>query len=136
LSALGTAFQDAQANTFVASVKAAHRWLGVIHASYGIGCVAGPLVAAAIASSDPKNWMRFYFFPMGLAILNFGLASWAFKQDITIKKGTTQEEVPDNKPRISKAWDDMKAAMGEKSVWLLSLFFFFHLGVAITAGGK
>lgn len=118
------------------SVKAAHRWLGLVHAIYGIGCVVGALVAAAIASSDPEYWMRFYFFPMGLAILNFALASWAFRKDLIPAKGQSQEDGVVETARLSKGWEEMKATLREKSVWLMSLFFFFHLGVGITAGGE
>ena len=34
LVAIGQAYNDTHANTFVAGVKGAHRWLAVIHASY------------------------------------------------------------------------------------------------------
>lgn len=33
------------------------------------------------------------------------------------------------------AWKETKIILSMKSVWLLSLFFFFFLGAAITAGG-
>ena len=58
--ALGQAFQDSQANTFVASIKKAHRWLGVIHGSYALGCCVGPIMGAAIASNFHDGWAKFY----------------------------------------------------------------------------
>ena len=60
LVALGQAFQDSQANTFVSSIKKAHRWLGLIHDCYALGCLVGPLVAAAIASNLNGQWATFY----------------------------------------------------------------------------
>ena len=58
--ALGQAFQDSQANTFVATIKNAHRWLGLIHGCYAIGLLVGPLVAASIALNLNGRWAVFY----------------------------------------------------------------------------
>lgn len=91
LAAVGAAFQDAQANAFVATVKSAHRWLGVIHASYGAGCVIGPLVAAAIASTRPEQWPLFYGFAIGIAGLNMVLVTLAFWEDATFVKKSVDE---------------------------------------------
>ena len=41
LVAVGAAYNDTQANTFVATVKGAHRWLAVIHASFMV-CARRP----------------------------------------------------------------------------------------------
>lgn len=58
--ALGQAFQDSQANTFVATIKNAHRWLGLIHGCYATGLLVGPLIGAAIASNLDGQWAIFY----------------------------------------------------------------------------
>lgn len=60
LVALGQAFQDSQANTFVATIKNAHRWLGLIHGCYAIGTLVGPLIAASIALNLNGRWAVFY----------------------------------------------------------------------------
>ena len=133
-TALGQAFQDSQANTFVSTVKSAHRWLGVIHASYGFGCLIGPLVATAIASSRPTHWRQFYYFLMGLGVLNLALVSWAFRKDVIIRRPTTDEgSVPT--PGIHEAVNDMKETVRQRTTWTLSMFYFFYLGGSITVGG-
>jgi fucose permease len=38
---IGQGYQDMHANSWVATVKAAHRWLGFIHAMYMLGCLVG-----------------------------------------------------------------------------------------------
>ncbi|GME27501.1 mfs drug transporter [Neofusicoccum parvum] len=74
IASLGQAYQDTHANTYVASVKAAHRWLGLVHAMYMAGCLVGPFVSNAIASADtPSGWNLFYTFPLGLGVANFVL---------------------------------------------------------------
>jgi fucose permease len=137
LAALGQAFQDSQANTFVSTVKTAHRWLGVVHASYGFGCLVGPLVATTIASAKPERWTRFYWLLLGLGVINLAFVTWAFRGDMAFV--TMLDKEADNlrqKGKAQKAWKETKATLREKVVWLLSLFFFFHLGVGITAGGE
>lgn len=104
LAALGQAYQDTYANTFVASVKSAHRWLGFIHAMYMAGCLVAPFVSTAVASSGTDSgsgsgaafgpgtgvadgfgsagpssrWSLFYIAPLGLGTLNLGLVLFAF----------------------------------------------------------
>ena len=58
--ALGQAAQDSQANTFVATIKKAHRWLGLIHGCYAIGTLVGPIIAATIALNLNGRWEVFY----------------------------------------------------------------------------
>lgn len=41
--AIGQAYNDTHANTFVAGVKGAHRWLAVIHASFMVSCAVHPV---------------------------------------------------------------------------------------------
>lgn len=133
-TALGQAFQDSQANTFVSSVKSAHRWLGVIHASYGFGCLIGPLVATAIASSRPGRWQHFYYFLMGLGVLNLALVSWAFRKEVVLRQPAANEGST-ARSGIDKAVNDMRATVKLRTTWTLSLFYFFYLGAAITVGG-
>ena len=153
LAALGQAFQDAQANTFVSGVAAAHRWLGVVHASYGFGCLVGPLVATAIAAARPQKWTAFYGLLLALGVANLGFVFWTFWGEMGLGLGTGmsrsggQEEGEEEgmrgdlsrqqggKGKGRQVWEETKATLKERSVWLLSLFFFFYLGVGITAGG-
>ncbi|KAJ3053516.1 hypothetical protein HK097_004110 [Rhizophlyctis rosea] len=69
---LGIAFQDSQTNVYVASLgDLAHRWLGLIHAMWGVGCLIGPFVATAIANADSTKWQRFYILMVVLSCINF-----------------------------------------------------------------
>jgi fucose permease len=149
--ALGQAFQDSQANTFVSTVKVAHRWLGAIHASYAVGCLVGPLIATSIAITNPQKWTLFYWAPFGMGILNLGLVACAFRKDMrfgTWSSGATEVEElemgertretgsDDPGTRQGKAMAEIVETVKEKNVWKLGLFFFFYLGAAITAGGE
>lgn len=134
-AAFGVAFQDSQANTFVSGVKSAHRWLGVVHACYGFGCLVGPLLATAIASARPASWQHFYYFLMSLGVANLVLVSWSFRKEVAIKGTQVGQGAFTARQGVDKALNELKATAKLKTTWTLSLFFFFHLGVGITAGG-
>ncbi|KAK4552985.1 hypothetical protein LTR86_009909 [Recurvomyces mirabilis] len=139
LVALGQASQEPQCNTFVSRLKNAHRWLGLLHGCYAIGGLTGPLVAAAIASHSPADWAYFYLVPMGFGVVNLGLSCYTFRDETTYyqKRGPRPSNAasPSSQRRSAAALVEFKATIKQKSVWLLSIFFFLYLGAAITAGG-
>ncbi|GFF22359.1 bypass of stop codon protein 6 [Aspergillus udagawae] len=131
-ASLGQAYQDTHANTFVASVKAAHRWLGFIHAMYMAGCLVGPFVSTAVASMGVQSrWNLFYAAPLGLGVINLVLVVVAFRDSLRMTPwhGESSSETRNG------GLQEMRRTVCTPSVWLLSLYFFFFLGAAITAGG-
>ena len=139
-AAAGQALQDTHGNTFVSGVAQAHRWLGFIHAMYMLGCLVGPLVASAV--SFATQWNLFYAFPLGLCLINVIITTYVFRNTVALKRssmGPTEEIAPaqvTQDSRNKRAVQEIRQTIKVPSVWLLSLFFFFFLGVAITAGGK
>ncbi|TGO70472.1 hypothetical protein BELL_0721g00040 [Botrytis elliptica] len=144
LAALGQAYQDAQANTYIAQVgDKAHRWLGVVHAAYSVGCLLGPLAVTGIATAKPVHWMESYGALAGVAGLNVCVVAWAFARDVVTKTRHDQDseeqgegsDQSDHARRGNAMWRDIGEVLREKSVWIISFFFFFHLGSVITIGG-
>lgn len=160
LQSLGTAYQDALGNTFVSGVRAAHRWLGFIHAMYALALLVGPLVATAVASKASRgtagglvggqeSWKRTYFVTVGLGFVNLVWVMVAFRDTLWVPRrgdgvsGSGDEggasravgEDQDKQTALS-ALRDMGTMLKVKDVWLISLFFFFALGAAQTAGGE
>ena len=133
LTYLGMGYQDAHSNTFTATVKGAHRWLGFIHAMYAFGNMTGPFVAAAIAESS--RWNFFYFYTIGVGCVNLGLVITAFGDKIIKQNTGVAPTVGTEMSRSNKAMREFKDTLKLPSVWLVSLFFFFFLGAGITAGG-
>lgn len=137
---LGQAFQDSHANSFVASVKAAHRWLGFIHAMYAAGCLIGPFAATAIASAQsPSRWNLFYTVPLGLGAINMMLVVIAFRDCFSIRWRLSSRQAShtaaETELESQGALKQIAATLQLRSVWILSIFFFFYLGASITAGG-
>lgn len=149
--ALGQAFQDTQANSFVATIKGAHRWLGLIHGCYAVGALIGPLIAATIASTFGGQWEAFYvsthdqihpgsltafqYVPTGIGVFNLAMTIYAFKNEIPSYLSLRHKEQRHAQRRSAAAMRELTATLKLKSVWLLSMFFFVHLGAGITAGG-
>ncbi|WYZ36137.1 hypothetical protein EsH8_XI_000020 [Colletotrichum jinshuiense] len=143
LACLGQAYQDAACNAYVASVKAAHRWLAFIHALYMAGCLVAPFVATPIASSNERSqWYLFYAFPVGIAALNLALTCFAFRDTIKLGRKRKSPAPISGTPFASDAEEEKESpsqlmikALSTKALWSISLFFFFFLGATITASG-
>jgi fucose permease len=138
LASVGQAYQDTHANTYVASRKgsaAVHRWLGFIHAMYMAGCLVGPFAGNGIASSardarGESRWYLFYLVPLGLGVVNLVLVGVAFRDETGLVERKREGETEKKSARLL-----IRDTLSERSVWLLSLFFFFYLGTVVTAGG-
>ncbi|KAJ5301676.1 hypothetical protein N7508_006539 [Penicillium antarcticum] len=135
LASLGQAYNDTHANTFVASLPGAHRYLGFIHAMYMAGCLVGPFVATGVASANADSkWSLFYVFPLGIGIANLVTVGVSFSDRmasaLSLISGARRE-----RNASGAALREIKDTLSISGVWLLSLFFFFFLGATITAGG-
>jgi fucose permease len=141
VSGLGQAYQDSHANTFVSTVKAAHRWLGFIHAMYGAGLLVSPFVATAVAVKTSRRggdgWTLFYLFPLGLSITNLALVLTAFRDSIrpSIKIRDNVDREQEEGSRNRSALLEVKQMLKLRDLWIFCLFFFFYLGVCSTSGG-
>jgi fucose permease len=145
ISSLAQAFQDAEANTFVSSVHASHRWLGVIHAMYGLGLLIAPPIATVIASNTTgKQWAMYYAFPLGAGVLNVLLVFVAFYTLDNTRAGEQEAQSQQvisgaeaTRPgRVRRVKEEMLETLKVKSIWLLSLFYFCYLGFVITNSGN
>ncbi|KAI2779521.1 MFS general substrate transporter [Daldinia loculata] len=145
LQALGMAYQDSHSNTFVSGLKnVPHRWLSFIHACYALGCFIGPLIATAIATSTNTmaidGWKRVYLVLIGISVLNVAGVAVAFRDSLwsRLNAATTTTTTTDTAPRQKRnraAMTDMARLLQSKTLWLISMFYFFELGANFTAGG-
>jgi fucose permease len=141
LQALGMGYQDAHGNTFVASIKGAHKWLGFIHAMYALGSLVSPFVATTIASRlSNERWQLCYLFLVGVGTINLVTVPLAFRSSLKMRKqpivaGENEPEANGKTSRSKAATKDIKNTLKSPPVYFLSLFYFFMLGVGITAGG-
>jgi fucose permease len=133
LQAMGMAYNESHANTFVASIDGAHRLLGFIHAMYALGTLVSPFIATAVASKVPDRWPLFYIYLVGIGSLNTLTVALTFRD--SLKPQTKAMEDGPATSRSKTANHDIIAALKSPPVYLLSMFYFFMLGTGITAGG-
>ncbi|KAL4888170.1 major facilitator superfamily domain-containing protein [Aspergillus ambiguus] len=122
---MGVAFQDSQANAFTVTVKNSHRWLGVLHAVYGVGTIIAPVIANTIASRTP-SWHLYY-----LTTLAFGVFSIVFLT-FTFRKGLFRPNVQNAK---ETAGSELRATISNRTVWIINGFFFLYVGAEVASGG-
>ncbi|KAJ4244026.1 hypothetical protein NW762_014639 [Fusarium torreyae] len=124
-SGLGVAYLDAQANTYVAHMSSSHRWLGVLHAIYGLGALLSPIAATTFGTKTPY-WHHFYLMMVFVTIINITIISYSFREGLLKRP----EDASDG-----EASDQLWKALSQKSVWMMSIFFFLYVGAEVTSGG-
>ncbi len=137
MQAAGMAYNESHANAFVASLPNSHRPLGFIHAMYALGTLVSPFVATGIASAAPTRWALFYLYLVGLGIINVLAAALTFRDSLrkhTSSASQDGQQAP-APSRRKQANLDLITALKSPPVYLLSMFYFFMLGTAITASG-
>ncbi|KAI1262241.1 MFS general substrate transporter [Xylariaceae sp. FL1019] len=137
IQSLGAAYQDSHSNTFVSSLKnVPHRWLGFIHACYALGTFIGPLVATAIANSESTlsiaGWKRSYFVLIGIFFLDVVGVAYTFRDTLFSRLHSDKAK---GQKRSRTALMEMARLLRSKTLWLLSIYYFFELGAVFTAGG-
>ncbi|KAI0201274.1 major facilitator superfamily domain-containing protein [Astrocystis sublimbata] len=133
---LGMAYQDAHSNTFVSNLhNVPHRWLSFIHACYALGTFIGPLIATAIANAPNSlaidGWRRVYFVLLGVSVLNVVGVMVAFRDTLYTRLQHARYEPERNRLALVA----MGRLLKSKTLWLISMFYFFQLGATFTAGG-
>ncbi|KAF3357796.1 hypothetical protein VdG1_03133 [Verticillium dahliae VDG1] len=140
---LGQAYQDTGCNTYVAGAKGAHRWLAFIHAMYMAGCFVPPFKPTAVASAGTTSyWYLYYTFPLALGVGNLALTCYAFRDTIHFRgrprsgaNNTPNAEAGSTSEPTKGAAQLVKETLSNKSVWVISAFFFFYIGGVLTAVG-
>jgi fucose permease len=135
LQAVGMAYNESHANTFVTSIDGAHRLLGFIHAMYALGTLVSPFVATAVATKVPEQWPLFYVYLVGIGTINMAIVAIMFRDSLRPHAKPSKSEGGDSNSRNKTANRDIIATLKSPPVYLLSMFYFFMLGTGITAGG-
>lgn len=101
---------------------------------YALGCLVSPFVATAIASRVNDRWPLFYLFLVGIGTINTVAVLVTFKDSLKILHVSGDEDNEETS-RSKNATRDVLDTLKSPPIYLLSLFYFFMLGIGITAGG-
>jgi fucose permease len=120
--------------------------LGAFQGAYGIGGIAGPLIATALVSRG-FVWSRFYLIELGLAVFNLVFAAWAFwkyEQESDSGSEIVLAEDYDSSGRtnpmgvrsmVKRNWEGLKSMVSDRPTVLGSCFIFAYQGAEVAISG-
>ncbi|KAF9558507.1 MFS general substrate transporter [Agrocybe pediades] len=134
VNGVGVALQDAQANGFVASLsRRPEAKMGILHAAYGLGAFASPLVSTQFAVFP--RWSFFFFVSLGLSVANTIVLCLVFRfkdQDECLRQAG--EVVADREPAATEE-NAFTQVLRNKSTHIIAFFALVYVGVEVTIGG-
>lgn len=121
----GVAIVDAGLNAYIASLPNNTALLNYLHAFYGGGALAGPILASSILAVN-WGWNRVYAVMATLAILLALGLTIAFRGD--------GKAAPSSGEERRSGGNVMTAALSLPIVWVSALFLFLYVGVEVSVG--
>ncbi|KAF4980869.1 hypothetical protein FZEAL_3215 [Fusarium zealandicum] len=120
-------------NLFCGGLRNGTFMLGLLHGTYGIGGVIGPLIATALVTAAHAVWTRYYILTCAIGVCTFSLSVWSFWK-------YEKELSPTGRSReTSKAGESMMnsmfVALKLRIVLLGSIFIFAYQGAEVSISG-
>ncbi|KAF9555665.1 MFS general substrate transporter [Agrocybe pediades] len=136
LAGLGLQLQEAQANSYVASLqRRPEAKMGMLHAAYGIGAFSSPLVSTQFVGFS--RWSLFFLASLGLAVANIILQCFVFRfrrQNECLQ--LAGEFIPERIVELSGTEEStFRSVMRNKAAHSLAVFGLLYVGVEVTIGG-
>lgn len=135
---LGISVNLALCNIFCGSLLNSATALGAMHGSYGLGGIAGPLVANAFVSALHMVWSRYYLITLGLCMLNMVMALWAYRHFIDDHHHVAETVLPTSSGSLTTKSAKLRTILGaltSRIVLLASLFIFAYQGAEVSISG-
>lgn len=125
----GIAVNVAVGNTFCGGLARGTFVLGCMHGCYGLGGVAGPLVATSIVAAAGAPWTRYYILTAAVFALSIGAAVWAFAgyDAELVRRQQQQHSGSSSSSRRDALWS-MFGSLQTRLVLLGSTFIFCYQG--------
>lgn len=135
---MGMAIHLAIGQVFCSNLANNTAILGLYQGSYGIGGIAGPLIATTIVSRG-FLWSRYYILQLCLAAFNLVFSTWSFwnyelesELDYTVSQ---QEESELTGARAKRRWNSFKRLVLNKPTVLGACFIFAYQGAEVAISG-
>jgi fucose permease len=145
-------------NVFAGNLQNATYMLGLMHGSYGVGGILGPLIAAAMVTSGGLIWSRFYILTLSISVFNTAFSGWSFwnyekeflpnsrpltetrPNDAEVENtgsadDATQPPVTQSSIKSASHFSSMIRALKNKIVLLGALFIFAYQGAEVSISG-
>ncbi|KAH7098382.1 MFS general substrate transporter [Auriculariales sp. MPI-PUGE-AT-0066] len=136
---VGMSFQDATGNGYVASLKRdASRKMGLLHAAYGLGAFASPLVATQFSTLSGRKWAFSYIVTSAVAASTVGVVSFVFRfkrMEVLFAETNEPQMNQDVKVEGENNVDKLRNILKMPLVHFLALYIALYVGVEVTMGG-
>lgn len=126
LLGLGIGLIDAGINTYIVSDGREAKWIGLLHAFYGIGALLGPTIATTLLLIG-LNWRQIYFVLASIVALLIVVVAWV----VVIRYQPMMARITVTK---SNAWADIQLALKTPIVLLTGLFLLVNVGTEAALG--
>lgn len=137
-------------NVFSANLKNGTTFLGLMHGSYGLGGILGPLIVTSIVTRvGPEAWHEFYYLTISLALAVAVFFAWSFagyesESETTAAEGSQQpqsqtqtqtETASSSGVGVKAQLAAMARALRSRVVILGSIFIFSYQGGEVSISG-
>jgi fucose permease len=137
LIGFGISINLAISNLFCGSLRSATNALGAMHGSYGIGGTIGPLIATSTVARAGALWSRYYLLPLGLAVVNAVLGTWAYRhyeRELGPNHPIVNPYGPAPSTTLSRI-SGMVQALPSRTILLGAIFIFAYQGAEVSISG-
>ncbi|KAK5193481.1 hypothetical protein LTR99_007032 [Exophiala xenobiotica] len=125
LVGIGTGFGDSSFCTWAAGLCEADKISGLIHGSYALGCVTGPIIVAALVKAE-LGWQSFYMVLLVAFAVEAGAILIAFRHENAAKHWASTCPKESSDSGFSGSW---------KPILMCSLYCFVYVGTEASMSG-
>ncbi|KAF6795362.1 major facilitator superfamily transporter [Colletotrichum musicola] len=130
ISGFGNGLTDACFCAWIGVMYKANTIQGFLHSFYSVGALIAPLIATSMVVTAGLPWYNYYYFMVGMAVLEFvGLTIAFWQKTGAVYRAEHAHESQEN------GGAGTRAALKSKVTWLCSVFFFAYMGVEVGLGG-
>ncbi|KAL2205719.1 putative MFS transporter [Sarocladium strictum] len=133
LAGFGNGTADAAWNAWVGNFARSSEVLGFLHACYGVGGVVAPLVASAMIAKVGLPWFNYYYFMIGIAVVEGLMMISAFWKSTG---ATYRQQYRINELEKETAlWDALTRLPTARVAWTCAVFLLGYVGIEVALGG-
>ncbi|KAJ3580224.1 hypothetical protein NPX13_g340 [Xylaria arbuscula] len=136
ISGFGDAVGNAGWHVFIGNLASATQLLGFLNGFFGIGGVIAPLIATYMIVTVKLRWNTFYYFMLGLAVLELVSTVACFWQSTgSTYKASVMSEGSSEENKEATLRESLISRPSARVTWLCSLFLVGYAGIEVALGG-
>ncbi|KOC17060.1 bypass of stop codon protein [Aspergillus flavus AF70] len=134
---IANGLHEAAWNTYIGSLDNPNELLGLLHGVYGLGAVISPLVATNMITKAKVPWYYFYFFMIGISVIEAVVCPTAFWRftGAAFRQSHEQSDEESGDEAKNGLRDALFTRPAARVSWLSSFVLLFYVGVEVTVGG-